>query len=156
MKKVRFLRFVAIFCIFMATTALKAEQFGGFLENIYDELQTLKLSAEQESALKNVIKIHHKFLREWYSSERANKEKMLRNFANSSLKSNAPEFAQDKVLMNDRACAEHKFMMSVYEILDEKQRRIFSAQINEKVENNGAKKPKKEHSEKSGFVRYGE
>lgn len=142
----------------MATTAIKAEQFGGFLENIYDELQTLKLSTEQESALKNVIKTHHKFLREWYSSERANKEKMLQHFANSSLKSNAPEFAQDKVLMNDRACAEHKFMMSVYEILDEKQRQIFSAQINEKVENKSAKKPKKgkESGEKNGFVRYGE
>ncbi len=151
------MRFLAILCIFMATTAIKAEHFGGFLENIYDELQTLKLSKEQESALKNVIKTHHKFLREWYSSERANKEKMMQNFANSSLKSNAPEFAQDKVLMNDRACEEHKFMMSVYEILDEKQRRIFSAQINEKVENKATKKPPKgKESDKNGFVRYGE
>lgn len=133
--------------------AIKAEQFGGFLENIYNELQTLKLSTEQENTLKTIIKTHHKFLREWYSSEKANKEKMMRNFANSSLKSNAPEFAQDKALMNDRACAEHKFIMSVYEILNEKQRRIFSTQINEKVENKDAKKSKKE-STKGGFVRH--
>ncbi len=152
--KVVFLRFLAILCIFMATTAIKAEQFGGFFENIYDELQMLKLSKEQENALKNIIKNHHKFLRQWYSDERANKEKMMRNFANSSLKSNAPEFAQDKSLMNDRICAEHKFMMSVYEILDAQQRHIFSTKINEKAESKATKKPKKEGEK--GFVKYGE
>lgn len=144
--------FLAVMCIFMATAVVKAEHFGGFLENIYDELQTLKLSKEQEDALKKVIKHHHQFLRQWYSDERANNEKMMSNFANSSLKSNASEFARDKSLANDRACAEHKFMMNVYEILDEKQRRIFSAKI--KAESKGMKKPNK--PKEKGFVKYGE
>lgn len=133
----------------MATTALKAEQFGGFLESVYDELQMLNLSKEQEVALKNVIKNHHKFLKQWYSDTRTNNEKIMKNFGDSSLKNNAPEFAFDKSFANDKIHAEHRFMMSVYEILDKNQRRIFSIKINKKSENKGNTKDK-------SFLKYGE
>ena len=143
-----FLKFLAI--IFVASVALHAENFGGFLENIYDELQMLNLSKEQEVALKDIIKNHHKFLRQWYSDSRTNNEKMINNFANSTLKNNAPEFARDKSLAIDKIDMEHRFMMSVYEILDMNQRRIFSAKI--KAESKNGKKLGKE----KGFVKYGE
>ena len=143
-----FLRFLAI--IFVASVALQAENFGGFLENIYDELQMLNLSKEQEVALKGVIKNHHKFLRQWYGESRANNEKIINHFANSTLKDNAVEFARDKSLTIDKIDMEHKFMMSVYEILDMNQRRIFSAKI--KAESKDGKKLGKE----KGFVKYGE
>ena len=140
------MRFLAI--IFVASVALHADNFGGFLENIYDELQMLNLSKEQEVALKGVIKNHHRFLRQWYSESRANNEKIIKNFANSTLKNNAVEFARDKSLAIDKIDMEHRFMMSVYEILDMNQRRIFSAKI--KAENRDGKKQDK------GFVKYGE
>ncbi len=116
-------------CIFALVTAIQAEHFGGFLENIYDELQTLNLSKEQESALKNVIKNHHNFLRQWYLDARTNSEKIMQNFATSSLQKSAPEFAHDKQLNIERINAEHGFMMSVYEILDSKQREIFGTKL---------------------------
>ena len=140
------MRFLAI--IFVASVALHADNFGGFLENIYDELQMLNLSKEQEVALKGVIKNHHRFLRQWYGESRANNEKIIKNFANSTLKNNAVEFARDKSLAIDKIDMEHRFMMSVYEILDMNQRRIFSAKI--KAENRDGKKKDK------GFVKYGE
>ena len=139
----------------MATMALKAEQFGGFLESVYDELQMLKLSKEQESALKGIIKNHHKFLRQWYSDVRANKEKMMANFGDSALKSNAREFALDKSLANDKICAEHKFMMSVYEILDINQRKIFSEKISSK-DTKITKNPSKSSKQEKGFIKYSE
>ena len=142
------MRILAILCIFTAFVALKAEQFGGFLESVYDELQMLNLNKEQESALKGIIKNHHKFLRQWYSDARANRERMMKNFGTSALKNNAPEFALDKSLASDKICEEHKFMMSVYEILDANQRKIFSEKVS-KADKKGAK------SKEKGFVQYG-
>ena len=137
-------------CVFVASVALYADHFGGFLENIDDELQMLNLSKEQEVALKGIIKNHHKFLRQWYSDSLANSEKMMKNFADSTLKNNTPDIARDKSLAIDKIDAEHRFMMSVYEILDANQRRIFSAKI--KAKNKENKKLNKDR----GFVKYRE
>lgn len=145
--------FIAILCVFVTTLALKAEQFGGFLENIYDEMQLLNLNKSQEIALKNAIKNHHKFLRQWYIDARKNNKKILEHFTDSTLKNNAHEFAMDKNLANAKIDAEHKFMMSVYGILDAKQRRIFSNKI--KAETKDTRKSNKNKSANKDFVQYG-
>lgn len=108
---------------------LNAEQFGGFLESVYDEIGALNLSQKQQSALTESIKTHHNFLRKWYADMRANNERMLGKFAESTLKSGAPEFVRGEQLSNERIRAEYEFMMSVYEILDEKQRKAFGAKL---------------------------
>lgn len=107
---------------------LSAEQFSGFLESVYDEINTLNLTQKQQHALTESIKNHHNFLRKWYGNMRENNERMLGKFAESTLK-NAAEFARGEQLANERIRAEYEFMMSVYEILDGKQRKAFGAKL---------------------------
>lgn len=121
------MRVLSILCALIF--ALSAEQFGGFLESVYDEIGALNLSQKQQSALTESIKTHHNFLRKWYADMRANNEQMLGKFAESTLKSGAAEFARGEQLSNERVRAEYEFIMSVYEILDGKQRKAFGAKL---------------------------
>lgn len=143
-------KIIYFLCAIMLCNALKAEQFGEFVEYIYDEMNGLGLSPKQEIALRNAIKDHHHFLKRWYSNARANNVRLMRHFADSTLHSEAPEFAQDRTLSSDKILAEHRFMMSVYEILDANQRRIFSTKINQQVE---SKKGKNE-AHKGVFMKF--
>ncbi len=119
--------------LFAFSFMLNAEQFGGFLENIYDEIAKLNLNQTQRVALTETIKNHHNFLRKWYVDMKANSEQMMQKFANSTLTSDAAEFARGEKLSHDRIIAEYHFMMSVYEILDNQQRKSFSAKIKSKA-----------------------
>lgn len=122
------MRFLSI--LFSLILTLNAEQFGGFLENIYDEIAGLNLNQTQQNALTDIIKSHHNFLRQWYIDMKTNNEQIMIKFADSTLKSDEVEFSRGESLSNDRITAEHKFIMSVYEILDSKQRKAFSVKIN--------------------------
>lgn len=111
---------------------LNAEQFGDFLENIYDEIAELNLSQAQQLALAETIKNHHNFLRKWHIDMKANNERIMQKFVSSSLTRDAVEFTREERLSNDRIFAEHSFIMSVYEILDSNQRKSFNIKIKQK------------------------
>lgn len=111
---------------------LNAEQFGDFLENIYDEIAELNLSQAQQLALAETIKNHHNFLRKWHIDMKANNERIMQKFISSSLTSDAVEFTREERLSSDRIFAEHRFIMSVYEILDSNQRKSFNIKIKQK------------------------
>lgn len=119
--------------LFAFSLMLNAEQFGGFLENIYDEIAGLNLNQTQRVAITEIIKNHHNFLRKWYIDMKANGEQMMQKFSNSTLTGDAVEFARGEKLSHDRIIAEYQFMMSVYEILDNQQRQSFSAKIKSKA-----------------------
>ncbi|MGX3011247.1 hypothetical protein ACWIUD_06780 [Helicobacter sp. 23-1044] len=114
---------VLLFCIFMASAA--AEQFGGFLEFVYDEASKLHLNKSQQIALNEIIKNHHNFLRQWYVDMKKNNEQILQKFTTSNLPHSAIEFTHGRQLSAERIDAEYKFILEVYEMLDETQRKAF-------------------------------
>ena len=96
------------------------------------ELQELKLSREQQAKLNNVIKEQHSFLYKWYDKFSAINKEIVENFSNSSLNADSTILDDSLDLEVERAWAERNFLLSVYEVLDEKQRAIFGEKIRER------------------------
>lgn len=121
---------------FAMVVCIKADNFNGFLENIYDELHELNLTKEQEKALRLTIREHHKFLRQWYIDVKNNSDEVIKNFANSTLERHSIELMQDERLSEQRVKMEHDFIINVYNILNEDQRKKFGENINQQNHDN--------------------
>lgn len=120
---------VTLLCIFISLQA-------DFLENFYVELKELNLTKEQEIKLKNIIREHHIFLRQWYLSSKKNDDKIMESFFNSSLNEDSPEIAEALNLANERFRVQQQFLILVYDILDVKQRALLGDKIKQRAMSN--------------------
>ncbi|RAX53875.1 hypothetical protein CCY99_05700 [Helicobacter sp. 16-1353] len=116
---------LVLICIF---TTLNAD----FLGNVYIELKELKLSREQQNQIKNIIRKHHIFLKQWYVDSKENNNQIMESFSKSLLDKDSNEITKGLNLANDRFRADQNFLISVYEILDKKQRELFVKKIRER------------------------
>lgn len=121
---------------FAMVVCIKADNFNGFLENIYDELHELNLTIEQERALRATIKEHHRALRQWYIDVKKNSDEIIKSFADSTLEKQSIELMQDEHLSEQRVKMEQDFIINVYNILNEEQRKKFGASLNQQNHNN--------------------
>ncbi|RDU65416.1 Spy/CpxP family protein refolding chaperone [Helicobacter sp. MIT 14-3879] len=128
------MKILHILCIVLLV-CVKADHLNGFLENIYDEIRELDLNKEQEKELRNIIKKHHTFLKQWYIDVKKNSDEIMKNFANSSLERHSIELMQDNILSSERVRVEQEFIMNVYDILNKEQRKKFSTSINKQNRN---------------------
>lgn len=113
---------IVLICIFMG---LRAD----FLGNVYDELKELNLSKVQQNTLKNIIKEHHIFLRQWYIDSKTNNDAIMMSFSNSSLDEDSQDLIDSLELANLRFKASQDFLIQVYNILDNQQRAKFGQKI---------------------------
>lgn len=123
---------------FAVIVCIQANNSNSFLENIYDELHTLNLTSDQEKALRAAIKEHHRFLRQWYIDTKKNNDEILKSFANSSLDKQSIELMQDSRLAEEKTKMEQDFIINVYNILTEEQRKKFGENINKENDNKQA------------------
>ncbi|MDE6886609.1 MAG: hypothetical protein K2P17_06195 [Helicobacteraceae bacterium] len=123
------MKFILIFFSFFMF--LSANSFNGFLERIYSELSELDLSSNQEQLIKNTIKSHHLFLKDWHIKVKKNNEKIMKKFSDSTLKKDSEEFNQDKILLQKRTIAERNFIVAIYNILNDNQRKIMYNKLQE-------------------------
>lgn len=120
------MRFLFVFiCVFLT---LRAD----FLGSIYMELKELNLSREQQIQIRNIMRYHHSFLRQWYIDFKKNNDDIMESFSNSSLSPDSAIISDSINLENERVRAERSFLISVYEILNKEQRATFGARIKER------------------------
>lgn len=136
------MRYILILlCAFMTLDA-------NFLGNIYAELRALNLSRGQQEQLKNIIKEHHIFLKKWHLDSKEINDKIMERFFNSSLSSDSSEIIKNINLENAKVQAEQKLLISVYDILNNEQRKAFGKKIIERNRRNIANKDRLDDSHK--------